>query len=242
MLTILAIFGLAGIVKGVIGLGLPTISLALLTSLFDLPSAMAMLLVPTLITNLWQGFAGEGTATLLRQLWPFLLAATLSVGFGSLMLTRIDSAVLSAALGIVLMLYALIGLMGRSWNIAKEQHLKIGVACGICNGLISGMTGSLTVPGVFYLQGIGLSRDQLVKAMGLLFALSGIALALGLLRNGMLSIALLSTSAIGVIPALCGMWLGERQLRKRLSERRFKQLFYVSLLILGAGLLMRSLF
>ncbi len=54
-LVILATFLLAGLVKGVIGLGLPTVSLAILTVALDLPSAMVLLLkswhfskVPTL--------------------------------------------------------------------------------------------------------------------------------------------------------------------------------------------------
>ena len=67
-------FLLAGFVKGVIGLGLPTISLALLTALFDLPTAMALLIVPAFCTNVWQGFIGSHIALLSRRLWPLLLA------------------------------------------------------------------------------------------------------------------------------------------------------------------------
>lgn len=52
-LLVAATFVVAGTVKGVIGLGLPTVTLALLTALFDLPSATALLLVPSFITNVW---------------------------------------------------------------------------------------------------------------------------------------------------------------------------------------------
>jgi uncharacterized membrane protein YfcA len=44
-------FLLAGMVKGVIGLGLPTVSPALLTVTFDLPSAMALLLGACIIAG-----------------------------------------------------------------------------------------------------------------------------------------------------------------------------------------------
>ena len=60
-------FLLAGFVKGVVGLGLPTISLALLTVLLDLPTAMALLVVPAFSTNLWQGFIGGHLALLSRR-------------------------------------------------------------------------------------------------------------------------------------------------------------------------------
>ena len=104
--AILAIFLLAGTVKGVIGLGLPTVSLALLTVALDLTSAMALLLVPSLVTNLWQAFAGGHLRSVLRRVWPFLLAATLTIWLGALALTRVDLALLSGLLGAVLVVYA----------------------------------------------------------------------------------------------------------------------------------------
>ena len=101
-LTILAIAGtflLAGTVKGVIGLGLPTVSLALLTVAIDLPHAMALLLVPSFITNLWQAAVGGNGGAILRRLWPFLLMATGTVWLGATALTRVDLSLLSALLG-----------------------------------------------------------------------------------------------------------------------------------------------
>ena len=49
--VIVGSFLLAGFVKGIVGLGLPTISLALLTVLLDLPTAMALLVVPAFCTK-----------------------------------------------------------------------------------------------------------------------------------------------------------------------------------------------
>ena len=72
--TLLIIFGtflLAGTVKGVIGLGLPTVSLAILTVAFDLPQAMALLLVPSFVTNLWQAMVGGHARELIARLWLF---------------------------------------------------------------------------------------------------------------------------------------------------------------------------
>ena len=68
---VLATFVLAGTVKGVIGLGLPTVSLALLTVALDLPSAMALLLLPSFITNVWQAAVGGHGREIIKRLWPF---------------------------------------------------------------------------------------------------------------------------------------------------------------------------
>ena len=240
LIAVLLIFLLAGVVKGVIGLGLPTISLALMSLLFELPTAMAIMVVPSLITNLWQGLSGSGTLMIVRRVWPFLLVATLSIWIGARLLTRTDPAVLTAILGAVLVLYALVGLMGYRVSIGEPHRLWSGLACGLINGTLGGMTGTFVVPGVLYLQAIGLPRDQLIHAMGLLFGLSSIALTVALQRNGLLNATIVSTSAIAVLPALAGLWLGERQIRHRLPEKRFRFVFFLALLVLGGGLALRS--
>ena len=83
--AVTVIFLIAGAVKGVIGLGLPTISLALLTLIFDLPTAMATLLLPSFVTNLWQAMVGGNGRRLLNRLWPFLLPAMLLVWAGGML-------------------------------------------------------------------------------------------------------------------------------------------------------------
>ena len=103
--TILAIAGtflIAGAVKGVIGLGLPTVSLALLALAINLPNAMAVLLVPSFVTNIWQATVGGHGRSLLRRIWLFLLVATISVRLGASALTRVDHSLLTALLGLLL--------------------------------------------------------------------------------------------------------------------------------------------
>ena len=90
------VFLLAGSVKGLIGLGLPTVSLGLLTVLLDLTTAMALLTIPAAATNVWQAAVGGNARMIVRRLWPFMLAATVTVWLGALALTRVDLALLSA--------------------------------------------------------------------------------------------------------------------------------------------------
>lgn len=91
-----------------------------------------------------------------------------------------------------------------------------------------------------FLQGIGLPRDMLVQAMGMLFSASTLALALALGRNDLLSLELWVVSAIAVIPALLGMWLGGK-LRLRLSESQFRRTFFIAILLLGIYILASAL-
>lgn len=237
--VIIATFLLAGTVKGVIGLGLPTVSLGLLTAALDLTTAMALLIVPSLATNAWQAMAGGNGRALLFRIWPFLLAATVSIWIGATALTRVDLSLLSGLLGGLLMTYAVSGLAGIRFSITTRREIWAGPALGVVNGILTGMTGSFVVPGVMFLQGIGLTRDELVQAMGMLFTVSTIALAVGLAGNDMLSVQLGVVSVAAVIPAAIGMLAGQR-IRYRLSESRFRQIFYIAILTLGAYITINS--
>lgn len=236
----IAVFLTAGAVKGVIGLGLPTVSLALLTVTIGLPQAMALVLMPAFVTNVWQaGVGGHGVA-LVRRTWPFLLPAAVMVGPGALALTRVDVDWLSGLLGLLLIAYAGSALIGVRLVVTPAQERWAGPITGAVNGVLTGMTGSAVVPGVLFLQAIGLPRDVLVQAMGMLFTIATLALAIALGCTGLLTIELGALSTAAVAPALVGMVLG-RHLRQRLSEARFRKVFFVSLLALGGYIVVRSL-
>lgn len=240
ILAVTGTFLLAGMVKGVIGLGLPTVSLALLTVAFDLPGAMALLLVPSLVTNLWQAVSGgHGRAVLLR-IWPFLVMATVTVWVGAAALTRVDLALLTALLGVLLVAYALINLGGVHITIPVRHESWAGPLIGSANGVLTGMTGSFVVPGVMFLQAIGLNRDQLIQAMGMLFTVSTLALGAALQKSDLLTVEQGLLSAGAVLPALLGMMLG-RQVRKKLPEQQFRRVFFIALLLLGAYIIVGAL-
>ncbi len=239
VLTIVGTFLIAGTVKGVIGLGLPTVSLALLTVAIDLPHAMALLLVPSFVTNLWQAAVGGSGRAILRRLWPFLLMATVTVWIGATALTRVDLALLSALLGALLVIYSTVDLAGLRFTITTRQEMWIGPLIGSANGILTGMTGSFVVPGVLFLRAIGLSRDMLIQAMGMLFTASTLALAVALQDNDLLTIELGKLSAAALLPAIIGMVLGQR-IRKRLPEQLFRRVFFIFLLMLGAYIIVSA--
>jgi uncharacterized membrane protein YfcA len=234
-ITLAVIFGtvlLAGTVKGIIGLGLPTISLALLTVAFDLTTAMALLLVPSFVTNLWQAAVGGNATAILRRLWPFFLLATVCVWLGGVMLTQVDPDLLAALLGLLLVLYASLGVGGMTFTLPRASEAWAAPVFGAVNGVLTGLTGSFVVPGVMFLQSIGLGRDMLVQAMGILFALSTLALGVSLEANDLLTTDHGLMSASGVLPAVIGMVIGQK-IRHHLSETMFRRVFFFALLVLG---------
>ena len=225
-------FLFAGFVKGIVGLGLPTISLALLTVVIGLPTAMALLVVPSFCTNIWQGFVGGHLLELLRRLWPFLLAVIPCVYAGSLLSDLFETAILTRFLGGILVIYAVASLRSMSYVIPYRLRAWLAPSCGAINGVLTGLTGSLFLPGVIYLQAIGLSRDQLVQAMGLLFAVSTAILGVSLQETGRIDPGLWQISGLALLPAVVGMQCG-RLCRGYLSDKLFRRALLSGLAFLG---------
>jgi uncharacterized membrane protein YfcA len=155
-------FLIAGTVKGVVGHGLPMVSLALLTVAIGLLEAMSLLLVPSFVTNFWQAIVGGNGKIVLRRIWVLLVAATVTVWVGAAALTRVDLGLLSALLGVLLVVYSSINLSGYRLTLTQRREIWLGPLVGLGNGLLAGMTGPFAVPGVMFLQAIGLPRDMLI--------------------------------------------------------------------------------
>ena len=233
-------FLVAGAVKGVIGLGLPTVSLGLLTATYGLTPAMALLIVPSFVTNLWQGVSGGALVALLGRLWMLLIAVCIGTWLGGAVLANADTALLTALLGVLLCVYAGSSLIRPRVRHPGKAEPWLSPLIGAVNGVLTGMTGSFVVPGVLYLQALAMPRDVLIQAMGILFTVSTVALAVSLGNLQLFTMELASLSLIGVAPALLGMVLG-RRVRQWLSEKVFTKVFFVSLLILGLYIAIRSL-
>jgi uncharacterized protein len=241
--TVLVVGGaflIAGAVKGVIGLGLPTVSLGLLTVALDLKTAMALLIVPSFVTNLWQAVVGGNGKAILHRLWPFLVMATVTVWIGVTALTRVNPSLLTALLGAQLVVYSLMSLGGVRLTVPVRHEGWAGSLIGSANGVLTGMTGSSVVPGVMFLQAVGLPRDVLIQAMGILFAASTLALGTALQQANLLTVEHGILSSAAVLPAIAGMLAGQ-WIRKGLTEQRFRTVFFVALLVLGAYLIANAM-
>lgn len=232
-------FLIAGIVKGTVGLGLPTISLGLMVLVVELPVAMTLVLVPSFVINVWQAATGGHARETLNRIWPLLSMVFGTVWIGTQALARIDLDLLSGLLGCLLVIHAIVNLAGIRYSVPRHKERGVGLITGVINGVLTGMTGSFTVPGVIYLQAIGLDRDRLIQAMGMLFLVSTVALAAALGSNNLIGLndGLLSFAAL--VPAFVGVYAG-RSIRQRLSEKLFQRVFLFALLVLGIYIVFSS--
>ena len=135
-------FILAGGVKGIIGLGLPSVSLALLAATLGLKEAMAVMLFPAIASNIWQGLTGGNLLVILKRFWTLLAGACLGVWLGTGILVDADAALLKALLGALLMLYSAISLTGWKMPPLSDKERWASPLIGWVGGVLMGMTGS----------------------------------------------------------------------------------------------------
>lgn len=234
-------FFVGGIVKGIIGTGLPTIALALLTATIGIREGMAIILLPSILTNIQQGLFGGQLRSTLKRSWSFLFATFTTIWVGAALLARVDISLLSGLLGIILLLYSAFGL--RSQNLPKPRKAErwLSPVIGAINGLLTGLTGSSVIPGVLYLQSLDLGRHKLVQTMGLLFLTSSTTLAFALQKNALLTTELIKLSALAFIPAYVGMFIGVC-IRNGISDTLFRQFFFIFMFLLGLYIILRAFF
>ncbi|RST53333.1 sulfite exporter TauE/SafE family protein [Variovorax sp. DXTD-1] len=235
-----AVFLLAGTVKGVIGLGLPTVAMALLALWMPPAQAAALLIVPSLVTNLWQTGPRATFKPVLCRIGGMqagIVAGTLG---GALWLGVPGGAWASVALGVALVAYALWGLTGRQLHVPPGRERWLGPAVGAATGLVTAVTGVFAMPAVPYMQALGFQRDALIQAMGISFTTSTVVLAIGLAGNGGYPVSALGGSIAMLLPAIGGMALGT-WLRKRLPVAVFRRCFLAGLALLGLYMVARAL-
>ncbi|MFH5926200.1 sulfite exporter TauE/SafE family protein [Roseomonas xinghualingensis] len=239
--AIAATFTLAGFVKGVTGLGLPTIGVGLLSLVMPPAGAAAMMVVPSLVTNIWQIVGGSALMPLLRRLWPMMAgvcAGTLALGAGTL--TGSSAASATMALGAALLLYGALGLSPLKLpRVSPTGELWLGPLMGIATGFVTAATGVFVLPAVPYLQALNLGRDDLVQALGLSFTVSTLSLAAILASGGAFGAASASTSLLALFPALAGMLVGG-WVRRKIQPELFRRIFFLGLLLLGGNLMLRG--
>jgi uncharacterized membrane protein YfcA len=237
---IAAVFVLAGFVKGIIGLGLPTISMGLLALFMPPVEAAALLVIPSFLTNVWQMIAGPSLAAAGRRLWPMMAGVCVGTWAGAGLMTGAHARYGTAILGVALLVYALMGLVSLGFAVDRRREPWLGPLVGGVTGLITAATGVFVIPAVPYLQAIGLEKEELVQSLGLSFTVSTVALAVNLGAAGALNLQVAGASLGALAFAGAGMWAGQA-LRMRLQPEAFRRWFFAGLLALALYLIARAL-
>ena len=235
----LGIFFLGGLVKGTIGVGLPTVTLTLLSFFFDIKDSISFILIPVILTNLVQMLDGKELKSIFQQTKFFLVTSVVFVIPGFLVLRAINSNTILLILASLLVLNSCLVLFNKIITIKKHTSFQTQFWIGALTGITTGVTSIYTMPFIFLIQSLKFNKEKLIQLMGLSFFLYSLTQFALFYSFSMINEKVLLFSSVACVPIIFGVISG-KYLRKVLSEQTFKQLFNYMLLISGIIIIIKS--
>ena len=232
LVLIASAFLLAGFVKGVIGLGLPTVSMGLLALTMAPGQAIAIVIIPAIVTNIWQTLIGPYLRDIMRRLWPLMVGTVIGIWLNGGLLTGPYAAYGTVILGVLLVIYAIVGLSKFNFKVARRDEKWIGGIVGVATGVISAATGVQVIPSMPFMQAIGMEKDELVQALGVFFTVATVALAFNITAAGLLTAATALPGAVAMVASFAGMFIGQA-VRTRMQPDLFRRWFLIAMICLG---------
>jgi hypothetical protein len=241
LFMVMVVFVLAGGVKRVTGMGLPTVAMSLLGLWMTPVQAAAILVVPSLATNVAQ-CRGPHLRPLAARLWPGWIAIAIvtvaAPGFGGT--ASADSA--RRWLGAILIAYGAWGLWRPVLPDFSARSAWWSAVAGAATGVVTAFTAVFVLPWVPYLQSLRLDKDEMVQALGLSFTVATLALAVRVQASApqwWMSAFGALTACLALIGAFVGLKLGEA-LRSRLAGPAFQKALFLVFITLGVANLSRA--
>jgi uncharacterized membrane protein YfcA len=232
LIVIAAVFTLAGFVKGVIGLGLPTVSIGLLAVTMTPVQALTIVIVPAIVTNIWQTVVGPYLRDIIRRLWPLMLCTVIGIWAGGGLMTGPYAKDGTIVLGVLLAIYAVIGLSKVKFSVSPPHEKWVGGIVGLITGVVAAATGVQVIPSMPFMQAIGMEKDELVQALGVFFTTATLAQAFNLTSAGLLTASTAIPGIVAMIAAFAGMFLGQA-VRTRMQPEAFRRWFLIAMFLLG---------
>ncbi len=233
-------FLVAGVSKGTLGVGLPIAAVGLMTMFIDARLAVALMVFPIMLTNIWQIHRSGNAAAIARRYWLFALVLPVCLLITTGYTTRVSADILVALVGLVIVLFAVINLLLRVPPIPDRLDRPAQVIGGFLAGVIGGFTAIWSPPVAAYLIARGVEKDEFVGGTGFLFFIGSLPLCYGFWQNGMLSGPVATVSAAMIVPTLVGFSIGE-VIRRRIDSGRFKTIVLVFFLLIGLNLIRRGM-
>ncbi len=233
-------FLIAGTIKGLIGIGLPTIAISLLSLMIDARLAITLTIIPMFVSNVWQVFRGGKIQETFKRYWIFSTILIVSILTTALFSRAIPSNIILIILGAVVTIYAILSLLKWTPHIAGEYDAHAQAGSGLAAGLLGGFTAIWAPPLIIYLTARQIPKDEFIRATGMLITVGSIPLLIEYIQNGLLTSKLATTSGIMVMPVLIGFITGE-YLRRYISTTKFHTIVLGIFAVMGTNLIYRGI-
>lgn len=240
MLSAVVIYFIAGMVKGMLGIGFPTAAVSLLAQVTDTRTAISLVVIPMVVTNAWQVWRSRRVRWVLKTFWLLLILMLVLTALFSQVTVLVPVALLTGMLGLIVAVYSASSLYRPIFFIPDRYDRLAQCISGITAGIMAGMVGVWAPPILIYLNARRIGKEAFVATTGVLLCLGSLVLFSGYVNAGLIGGSIMLMSCLLLVPSLLGFASGE-WIRNRLSARRFERLLLWFFLIMGLNLIRRAL-
>ena len=233
------VFLFAGFVKGIVAIGLPAISISLLSHIIGVREAVFITLAPAFLTSVAQAVAGPALVPSIKRLWPLLVVGALCVFAASRVAVHGNPRILAGIVGSLIALYAAASLLKFRFPHPGAYEKFWTVVVGVVGGLLGGMSGMFAIPGVPYIQSLRLDRETMIQSIAIWFTVGALALMLALGVQAAFTPKIMLMSAVAVVTSLIGIWFGTKA-RGKMSDGLFLNVFFVAFLVMGSFIVWKA--
>lgn len=231
-------FVAGGVVKGTLGVGLPLVVVPLLSLILPTSQAMGLLVMPVLLSNAMQAFAGGRLGYTLHRFGPLVLAQLMATLLANHWGSQLSAKALNAVMAATVIAAVVMMILQPKGELSPRQQRWAGPVVGAVAGAIGGAS-SLTGPILItYLMSLRLPRDEFVGSISIIYLLGSIPMYAAMLTWGRFGWDSVAWSCLAIIPMYLGLRLGGL-LRSRLSERGFRYALFAFLTLLAILLMLK---
>ena len=245
-LELVAIIGaavcLGGFVKGVTGIGLPIVAITVMVNFLDPLTTFATLIIPILVTNLWQAVTSRDWKVPFKRFWLMIILFVGCLFVGAELAVTLDSKILLLVLGISVAVFATFNLIKpRERPLAPTVERIAAPFTGALGGILGGLTAIWGPPMMMLFVMLKLDKDDWVQTVGLVWFVGSVPLTYAYWQNGMLNSETAPMSLYACLPGMLGIWIGE-VIRGRINQDTFRRVMLLALFVIGANLIRRAIF
>jgi uncharacterized protein len=220
LVIIFAALAIGSFAKGMTGLGLPPVSIAILAVFFGVEHAIVVTTIPVAFSNIQIVWMWRARIREVPQVWAPLAAAACGVALGTWVLVSLDERMLTIVLTVWIAFYLLTVIF--KLKIEPEGQMAhilsplIAACAGICQGA-TGMSGPFIAT---WAHAWGFVKETYVFATALLFLSISVTHVVGVGVAGLYDQERIFQGLLAIIPVVIFIPLGMR-LAKRVSARVF---------------------
>jgi uncharacterized membrane protein YfcA len=231
----------AGLLKGAIGFGFPALATPVLALLVDVPTAVAVLILPNMLMDGAQALRRGGLRPVARRQAVLLVFGAGGMVVGTWLLVGLPPRVALYVLGVFVLLFVVLNVRRVAVHITPVRERWLAPVVGLVAGVVGGITNVPGTPLVIWFYALGLDKHEFVRSVSFTFVVLKLVQLAAATHYGLMTWNRTGVSVVLTAVAFAGFAAGLR-VQDRLEQAPFNRAVLGALAVLGLGLIARAAF